>query len=538
MYRWRFQICDGKYMRATTQFCGLPAEAPRQSGFFGDETEMFGRAWAGIDVFLSFWPANSKVAAGLRDQLARIFGVHHVRYAAHDEEVSWPLTQIERVFPASAVMVVLIGRDWAHLINERGNRLDDSANSHLRDELLQAFRLNLLIVPVCIDGAAMPDRDQLPGFLRPLAGFSPTRLRTDDLDADKRIFKRDARTIAGAIEAEWRRRQGIAPRWAIGLALAAALIAAAAAGAGGAVLLDSLGLPLLSGGRLRAVKDEPQALWQRLDAAEKGRDDARREAATLQGRIDRLAAAGKGQDEAGQSVALRDRLAKQAQQLAAAEQERDASRNDVAIPRREIDGLRQHGLKREVVLTIDNVPSHYDEKAVLRLVLSALRGGMLTDIVGIRHEPATAGRTRVVVLTVDSTAVDLKVADQRVDCQAANCMLNVALRPWYVDSRAGDREEPRFIAGTRLRGERVDAFLGRLGVKDVYLPRITQSGHALVYLPNDSYFQIFLRGASGERAPFVDIRGGDYNLLRLEGAAQRWSIRPDYDPSLPVVGDR
>jgi len=70
------------------------------------------------------------------------------------------------------------------------------------------------------------------------------------------------------------------------------------------------------------------------------------------------------------------------------------------------------------------------------------------------------------------------------------------------------------------------------------LPRITQSGHALVYLPNDSYFQIFLRGASGERAPFVDIRGGSYNLLRLEGAAQRWSIRPDYDPSLPVAGDR
>jgi len=265
--------------------------------------------------------------------------------------------------------------------------------------------------------------------------------------------------------------------------------------------------------------------------------------AALHGRLDQLAAARKERDEArqqaGQSVAaLRDQLARQGQQLAAAERERDVSRNEVTVLRREVDGLRPHGPKREIVLTIDNVPSQYDEKAVLRLVLSALRGGTLTDVVGIRHEPATAGRTRVVVLTVNSTAVDLTVADQRVDCQASSCMLNVALRPWYVDSRAGDRDEPRFTAGTRLRGERLDAFLGRMGVKDTFLPRISQSGHTLVYLPNDGYFQIYLRGVFGERAPSVDIRRGDYNVLRLEGAAQHWSIRPDYDPSLPVVGDR
>jgi hypothetical protein len=164
---------------------------------------------------------------------------------------------------------------------------------------------------------------------------------------------------------------------------------------------------------------------------------------------------------------------------------------------------------------------------------------MLSDVVGIRQEPAAAGRIRAVVLTVNSTAVDLAVAGQRVDCQALSCTLNVALRPWYVDSRAGDRDEPRFITGTRLRGgERLDAFFGRFGAKDVYVPKIMQAGHTLVYLPNDSYFQIYLRGAIGEKAPFVDIRGGDYNLLRLEGTAQRWSIRPDYDSSLPVVSDR
>jgi hypothetical protein len=522
----------------------------------------------GFDVFLSYLPANSRVAAGLKDQLARIFGDDRVGDAAHDEEASWPLTQVERVFPASAVMVVLIGRDWANLTDERGNRLDEPVNSHLRNDLLQAFRLNLLIVPVCIDGAVMPDRDQLPGFLRPLAGFKPRRLRTEDLDGDKRIFKRDVRTLARAIRAEWRRRRGLFPQWVTGVGLAAALIAAVAAGAWGPVVLDRLGLSLAPAGRLRAVEDGQQALRQRLGAAEQERDesrgkavalrdelaklsqqltaaeqqrdDARREVAALRGRP---AAARKERDEAGQQAgqsvaALRDQLARQEQQLAAAERERDVSGNDVTVRRREIDGLRPHGLKREVVVTIDNVPSQYDEKTVLRLVLSALRGGALTDIVGIRHEPATAGRARAVVLTVNSTAADLTVADQRVDCQASSCMLNVALRPWYVDSRAGDRDEPRFIAGLRLRGEGVDAFLGRLGVKDAYLPRITRSGHTLVYLPNDGYFQIYLRGAFGERAPFVDIRGSDYNVLRLEGSAQHWSIRPDYDPSLPVVGDR
>jgi hypothetical protein len=492
---------------------------------------------AGFDVFLSYWPADSKVAAGLKDQLAEIFGDDHVRNTAYDEDVSWPLTQVERVFPASAVMVVLIGRDWANFTDQRGNRPDEPANSHLRNELLQAFRLNLLIVPVCIDGAAMPDRDQLPVFLRPLAGFRPKRLRTADLDTDKRTFRGDARALARGINAEWRRRQGLAPQWVIGLACAAAIIAAVAAGAWGSVLLDSLGLPLPPAGRLRAVDDKQQALWQRLGAAEKERDESRGEAAAMRDQLARLSqqltAAERERDDARRKVVT---LYERRDQLAAAGKERDEAGQESG---QSVTALRERlAERREIALTIDNVPSQYDEKVVLRLVLSALRGGMPTDVVGIRQEPATAGRTRAVVLTVNSTAVDLAVAGQRVDCQASSCMLNVALRPWYVDSRAGDREEPRFIAGTRLRGERVDAFLGRLGVKDVYLPRITQSGYALVYLPNDSYFQIFLRGAFGERAPFVDIRGGDYNLLRLEGAAQHWSIRPDYDPSLPVVGDR
>jgi hypothetical protein len=492
---------------------------------------------AGFDVFLSYWPADSKVAACLKDQLAEIFGDGHVRNTAYDEDVSWPLTQVERVFPASAVMVVLIGRDWANLTDQRDNRLDEAANSYLRNELLQAFKLNLLIVPVCIDDAAMPDRDQLPGFLRPLAGFRPKHLRTADLDTDKRIFRRDARALAGEIEAEWRRRQGLSPRWVIGLARAAAIIAAVAAGAWGAVLFDILGLPLPPAGRLRAVADNQQALWQRLAAAEKERDESR-----------------------GEAAAMRDQLARLSQQLTAAERERDDARRQVVTRNERRDLLAAAGKerdeagqesgqlaalrerlaeRREIALTIDNVPPQYDEKVVLRLVLSALRGGMLTDVVAIRQELATAGRTRVVVLTVNSTAVDLAVAGQRVDCQASSCMLKVALRPWYVDSRAGDRDEPRFIAGTRLRGgERVDAFFGRFAANDVSVPKIMQSGHTLVYLPNDSYFQIYLRGAFGEKAPFVDIRGGDYNLLRLEGAAQRWSIRPDYDPSLPVVGDR
>jgi hypothetical protein len=272
---------------------------------------MSGRGWgwavkAGFDVFLSYWPADSKVAAGLKDELAEIFGDDRVRNTAYDEDVSWPLTQVERVFPASAVMVVLIGRDWANLTDQRGNHLDEPANSYLRNELLQAFKLNLLVVPVCFDGAAMPDRDQLPAFLRPLAAFRPKHLRTADLDTDKRIFRRDARALAREIKAEWRLRQGLFPQWVIGLACAAAIIAAVAAGAWGSVLLDSLGLPLPPAGRLRAVEDKQQPLWQRLGAAEKERDESR-----------------------GEAAALRDQLARLSQRLTAAERERDDARREV-----------------------------------------------------------------------------------------------------------------------------------------------------------------------------------------------------------------
>jgi hypothetical protein len=212
----------------------------------------------------------------------------------------------------------------------------------------------------------------------------------------------------------------------------------------------------------------------------------------------------------------------------------------------------QQGLETTIVITIDNVPPEYNDKAVFRLVLSSLRGPSSSDITRIdpdaSYGSSATGHQRVAMLTVRSEAIGvLTIAGKYSDCQSLPCRVNLSLRPWYVDyeasyATAGNRDNLQFVAGLSLRGgEPSDAFYARLGVNNVELPKISYSnmpprGYTIVYLFEDSRFNIYFRHTRATvffDAPREDLR----NLLRLQPPSngRSWTIVATTDSNLPSI---
>jgi hypothetical protein len=92
------------------------------------------------------------------------------------------LHTLEKQVDSSAAMVALIGRDWAEVRDEKGNRRLDNANDFVRFERTRAFSRGLPVPPVLIDGTEFPDASRLPTNLLPLTFPQAMLLRTRSLD--------------------------------------------------------------------------------------------------------------------------------------------------------------------------------------------------------------------------------------------------------------------------------------------------------------------------------------------------------------------
>lgn len=120
-----------------------------------------------------------------------------------------------RLADAQAVLV-LIGPRWAGG-NTPGQRRIDDPQDMVRLEVATALDAGLRVIPVLLQGAAMPAEDTLPAPLRPLARHNALALTDTHWDADL------DRLIA-SLGLQSRRRVW---RWALGGAAVAAAVAAA-----------------------------------------------------------------------------------------------------------------------------------------------------------------------------------------------------------------------------------------------------------------------------------------------------------------------
>jgi TIR domain len=181
-------------------------------------------------VFICYRRDDTRFAAGrLAGDLQDHFGPERVYRDVVSIEAARPWAeQIQRAIGKSAVVIVVIGSEWL-APDEKGNRRLDDPEDTLRTEVATALAQGVPVVPVLIEDARMPDRDELPEELKPLAGIHARRLA----DADwahhfERLLEDLERSGMPPPGARWRRLLADRPVAAVG-ALAGSIAALAVA---------------------------------------------------------------------------------------------------------------------------------------------------------------------------------------------------------------------------------------------------------------------------------------------------------------------
>lgn len=112
------------------------------------------------------------------------------------------------------VMLALIGPHWTTAQDEKGRRRLDGEKDYVRIEIASALRRDIPVIPVLLDGAAMPAEEELPDDLKSLA-------RRHALELRHTRFASDAGDIADALRASLPKRKR---RWMWPAAAAACLL--------------------------------------------------------------------------------------------------------------------------------------------------------------------------------------------------------------------------------------------------------------------------------------------------------------------------
>jgi len=121
-------------------------------------------------IYLSYRRMDAVAYAGrLFDHLSRHFGPDSVFMDIGSIASGQDFAQvIESALNACNVVLVLIGSTWATSTGQDGRRRLDDPKDWVRLEVAAALRRNVLVVPVLIEGARLPDPTCLPEELRPL----------------------------------------------------------------------------------------------------------------------------------------------------------------------------------------------------------------------------------------------------------------------------------------------------------------------------------------------------------------------------------
>ncbi len=124
-----------------------------------------------LRVFINYRREDSAGHAGrLYDSLSEELGEENVFIDVETMEpgVEFP-EAINDALESCHVLVALIGRYWLTAKDEQGRRRIDSADDFVRLELETAFRQKIRVIPVLVDGAEMPEPEELPEGLVPLS---------------------------------------------------------------------------------------------------------------------------------------------------------------------------------------------------------------------------------------------------------------------------------------------------------------------------------------------------------------------------------
>ena len=148
----------------------------------------------GGSIFISYRREDTAGEAGrLAEHLARRFGADRVFI---DIDTIAPGTdfvdELDRALTGTAVVLVMIGRQWASAANADGSRRLDDPNDFVRREIETALQHGTRVIPVLVQNVAMPSVAALPAALAPLASRQAMSIQHEE-------FSDDAQRLADAI---------------------------------------------------------------------------------------------------------------------------------------------------------------------------------------------------------------------------------------------------------------------------------------------------------------------------------------------------
>jgi hypothetical protein len=141
-----------------------------------------------LQIFLSYRRSDSQSASRqLAEALRSRFGPERVFFDTRDLAlgVEWRSEIVGRV-GASDVVLAVIGPQWLAAADARGQRLllHRAEEDVLRLEIETALLHRAVVIPVLVDDAEMPPREQLPRPFKPLADLQGHVLRHGAWDRD------------------------------------------------------------------------------------------------------------------------------------------------------------------------------------------------------------------------------------------------------------------------------------------------------------------------------------------------------------------
>lgn len=148
-------------------------------------------------IFISYRRDDARMTAGrLHDALARHFGKKQLFMDVDnllagqrfDRELDSALNQCD-------VLLAVIGPHWMDILNQRvsGADTDPDERDYVREEIAAALARNVTVIPVLVDGAALPAKSALPDDIQDLALH-----QKHDITYER--FGRDVDDLAAAIK--------------------------------------------------------------------------------------------------------------------------------------------------------------------------------------------------------------------------------------------------------------------------------------------------------------------------------------------------
>jgi len=139
-------------------------------------------------IFISYRRDDAKHAAGrLVDRLGRTFTSDQLFLDIDNIE---PGVDFKKVLSdkvqACDVLLAVIGPGWVASTDGKGARRLDSPKDFVRIEIEAALARDVRVIPVLVDGARMPDEDDLPETLRPLVFRNAVR---SSMSASRRMLR-------------------------------------------------------------------------------------------------------------------------------------------------------------------------------------------------------------------------------------------------------------------------------------------------------------------------------------------------------------